>query len=101
VIFSIQSYLEDQFNRRGLRDIDQYAVNLAALYDRERYGKTPQEFLSMMKRMRTTFYKRNTQTARASFEKTMLGLLDSKFKKKDRWSSQKESTKRLRLQANA
>lgn len=99
MIFSIQRYLEDHFNQRGLRDIDQYAVTLAALYDRERYGRTSEQFLSMMKRMRTAFYRRNAQIARPLFEKKLLVLLDSKFKKKD-CSPQKESMKRLRLQAS-
>lgn len=82
MIFSIQSYLENYFNRCGLVDPDQYAVNLAALYDRERHRKTNSAFLSTMRRMRTVFYRRNQNTQRAVFEKRILQLLDSKFKKK-------------------
>ncbi len=35
MIYSIQAYLENYFNRCGLADPDQYAVSLAKLYDRE------------------------------------------------------------------
>lgn len=96
MIFSIQSYLEDYFNRRGLGDSDQYAVALARLYDRERQGKTPSAFLSAMKRIRTVFYKRNDQIDRERFDPKMLALLDSRFKKKDCSSSQEQSQKRLK-----
>jgi hypothetical protein len=80
MIFTIQRYLEDYVNRRGLGDPDQYAVNLARLYDRERFGKSVPEFLSSMRRMRTTFYRRNAQIQRDEFERHVLALLDSKFK---------------------
>jgi hypothetical protein len=97
MIFSIQSYVEDYFSRRGLDDPDQYGVSLAKLYDRQRHAKTVPEFLSAMKRVRTIFYKRNEQIERASFDRRLLTLLDSKFKKKVCGSSQKQSPQRLRL----
>ncbi len=96
MIFAIQTYLEDYFNRRGLGDSDQYAVALAKLYDRERRGKTVLEFLSAMKRIRTVFYKRNDRVQRANFDPRMLALLDSRFKKKDCCSSQRLSRQELR-----
>jgi hypothetical protein len=101
MIFSIQIYLEDYFNRRGLGDPDQYAVALARLYDRERHAKTAPAFLSAMKRIRTVFYKRNDHIQRDAFDRKMLTLLDGKFKKKDCSSSQRQSHKRLKPPAAA
>lgn len=80
MIFSIQTYLEDYFNRRGLGDPDQYAVALARFYDRERHAKTAPAFLVGMKRIRTVFYRHNDPIERDSFDRKMLTLLDSKFK---------------------
>jgi hypothetical protein len=96
MIFSIQTYLEDYFNRRGLGDPDQYAVSLARLYDRERHGKTGPAFLAAMKRVRTAFYRRNDRVDRTTFEGKLLAVLDSRFKKKDCSSSQKRSQKELK-----
>jgi hypothetical protein len=101
MIFEIQSYVEDYFSRRGLDDPDQYGVSLARLYDRRRHGKAVPEFLSMMKRIRTIFYKRNDHIERDSFDRKMLALLDGRFKKKDYSSSQKQSPRGLRHPAAA
>jgi len=98
MIFSIQRYLEDYFHRCGFTDIDQYAVSLAALYDRQRHRVSMQRFISIMGRMRTTFYKSNKYISRVPFEKKLLALLDSKFKKKDFSSSVKRSPRELRHQ---
>jgi hypothetical protein len=100
VIFSIQTYLEDYFNQIGLADKDRYAVNLASLYDRKRHFESEGKFLSAMKRMRTTFYKRNSSISRVSFEKQLLKVLDSKFKKKDFIPSPKRSSRELKLQVS-
>ena len=101
MIFAIQSYVEDYFNRRGLDDPDQYGVALARLYDRQRHGKTISQFLSAMKHIRTVFYKRNDHIQRDTFDRKMLALLDSKFKKKDCSSSQNKSPQRLKPPAAA
>lgn len=101
MIFSIQRHLEDYFSRRGLDDPDQYAVALAKLYDRSRHGTTAPAFLSSMNRMRTVFFRRNRQVQRDSFERKILELLDSKFKKKDYSSDQRRSRRRLKLRAAA
>lgn len=82
MIFAIQSYVEDHFNRRGLDDPDQYGVALAKLYSLHRHEKSVSEFLAAMKRIRTIFYKRNDITERETFDEKMLTLLDSRFKKK-------------------
>ena len=101
MIFSIQTYLEDYFNRRGLGDPDQYAVALAKLYDRERHGKAGPAFLAAMKRIRTAFYRRNDHIQRGTFENKLLTALDSRFKKKDCSSSQRRSQKELKSPAAA
>jgi hypothetical protein len=84
MIFSIQRYLEDYFDRCGLTDPDQYAVSLAKLYDGERRGKAATRFLASMKRIRTVFYRTNAHTQRDGFERKVLALLDGKYKKKTR-----------------
>ncbi len=99
MIFSIQRYLEDYFNRCGLSDPDQYAIKLATLYDRERHDKTVDAFLSAMNRIRTVFYRRNPQAQREVFKRHVLTLLDKKFKKKDYSSSQKQSPQELKIRA--
>jgi hypothetical protein len=91
--------LEDYFNRCGLGDPDQYAVTLAKLYDRERCGKTVPAFLSAMKRIRTVFYKRNSHIQRDASDRRILTLLDSKFKKEDCSSSQRQSQQELKFRA--
>jgi hypothetical protein len=101
MIFAIQTYLEDYFNRRGLGDPDQYAVAVARLYDRERYGKTVPTFLAAMRRIRTAFYRRNDHVHRETFERRLLTVLDGRFKKKDSSSSQTRSRKGLKPQAAA
>lgn len=99
MIYSIQSYLENYFNRCGFTDADQYAIALATVYDRQRHGKTVPGFLSAMKRIQTSFYKRNQRARRPDLERKILSLLDTKFKKKESFSYQKGSRKELRLQA--
>jgi len=96
MIFSIQRYLEDYFNRCGLTDPDQYAISLAKLYDRERHGKNAPAFLALMKRIRTVFYKTNTSKQRDGFERKILTLLDGKFKKKHCYTSQRLSPRGLK-----
>jgi hypothetical protein len=100
MIFSIQTYLEDYFNRRGLRDADQYAVALSKLYDRERHAKTAPDFLAAMKRIRTIFYKRNDHIQRDTFDHKMLALLDSKFKKKRLFFVSKAVAERVEASGN-
>jgi hypothetical protein len=101
MIFSVQRFLEDYFDRCGCGDPDLYAVTLAQLFDNERGGKTQPEFLAVMKRIRTVFYRRNSQLQRPAFERKVLALLDSKFKKKDRNSSRRPLPKELRHRAIA
>ena len=101
MIFSIQTFLENYFHHRGLRDTSQYAVALATLYDRKRRGSTVGEFLTAMRQLRTSFYKRNEHVSRATFEKSVLSLLDNEFKKKESFSSQRQSQQELRPRDSA
>jgi hypothetical protein len=100
MIFSIQRFLEDYFHRCGFKDSSQYAVSVAALYDRERHRKDVPSFLAAMKRLRTTFFRRNESIQRPVFEKRILAILDTEFKKKDFVSSHKPSRQELKLRAN-
>src|SRR5579863_7114662 len=99
MIFAIQTYIENFFNRRGFDDPDQYSVALAKLYDLHRQSKSDLEFLGAMRRVRTVFYKRNEVTDRNAFDRRMLTLLDAKFKKKIYCSSPRQSQQGLRLSA--
>ena len=101
VIFAIQRYLEDYFDHCGFGDPDQYAVGLAKLYDRERRRGTKAAFHGAMRRIRTVFYKRNTRLQRDEFERKVLGLLDSKFKKKGYRGLPPASPQALRWRADA
>jgi hypothetical protein len=100
VIFSVQRFLENYFHRCGLIDTDEYAINLATLYDGKRQGKTARFFLGAMKQLRTTFYRKNGQVRRQEFETKILNLLDREFKKKGHSSSQKRSPQGLKLRAS-
>jgi hypothetical protein len=82
MIFSVQRFLEDYFSRRGLRDVDQYAVSLANLYERKRRPRTDKSFLESAHRIRTVFYGNNRELNRLKFEKSILAVLDGQFKKK-------------------
>lgn len=82
MIFSIQRYLEDYATHRSLKDIDQYAVKLANLYDVNRsHYDTAVDFQKRMHRIRTSFFIGNSLD-RSKFEIQLLTKLDRKFKKK-------------------
>ncbi|MGO9589798.1 MAG: hypothetical protein ACLP3K_07100 [Candidatus Acidiferrales bacterium] len=82
MIFAVQRCLEDYFNQCGCGDPDLYALTLAELFDERRGGKSAKQFLAAMGRIRTIFYRRNSKLRRNSFERKVLSLLDSRFKKK-------------------
>jgi len=100
VIFSIQRYLEDYLGRAGFNDPDQYAVHLAKLYDSARPGKSDTVFLAAMRRIRTVFYRTNPGTQRSPFERKLLTMLDTKFKKKLRFSRKEQLFGELKLLAS-
>ena len=82
MIFSVQRFLEDYFERRGLADVDQYAVRIANLFARPGAETAQDKFAHDLARVRTVFYRRNTQLARRDFEGQIVAVLCSRFKKK-------------------
>jgi hypothetical protein len=82
MIFSIQRFLEDSFERRNLTDVDQFAVLIANLYDKRRGETSEEEFLIAMRKLRTLFYKNNPDLNRSYFEQTLLRSLDARFHSK-------------------
>jgi hypothetical protein len=84
MIFTIQRFLEDRFERRDLTDVDQYAVSLANKYVNERHGRTKEQFIASARRIRTVFFKNNRSLKRRVFEDGIVSLLDQRFLKKKR-----------------
>jgi hypothetical protein len=82
MIFAIQRFLEDRFERRGLPDVDQYAVALANKYATERRGKSQRQFLASIRRTRTVFFRNNRKLNRRAFEREIVDVLDRHFLKK-------------------
>lgn len=80
MLFSIQRYLEDSFNKRHLEDIDQYAIKLANLYFGRRSGTSNTTLLRKIGRLRTAFYRRNGINDRKAQERDLLTKLDAKFR---------------------
>lgn len=82
MIFSVQRYLEDYFERRGLTDIDQYAVKVANVYSQRRSGGNQAQLLRTMRSIRTAFFRNNPNIERVNFERKLLEQLDRHFQKK-------------------
>lgn len=81
-IFSIQRFLEDYFERRGLSDVDQYAVRVANAYEHLTLGATEVTVATTLGRLRTAFFRRNTDLQRKQFERQLAKVLLRRFKKK-------------------
>jgi hypothetical protein len=82
MIFAIQRYLEDYFVRRGLADVDQYAISVANVVERH-LGEADETALTQaLARIRTAFYSRNRALRRREFESELATSLRAKFKKK-------------------
>jgi hypothetical protein len=82
MIFSIQRFLEDYFQRRGLEDVDQYAIRLANAFDRLPPGATSDAVAKEIGRIRTAFFRRNRDLDRRTFESDLAAVLCGRFKKK-------------------
>jgi hypothetical protein len=103
MLFSIQHYLEDHFERRNLADVDQYAIKLANLYFRKRPSTSDDGLRKAVRRIRTAFYRRNGVQNRHAVERDLLTRLDARFSKEDAANSDVEfpggvSRERGRLQ---
>jgi hypothetical protein len=84
MLFTIQRFLEDRFERRHLADVDQYAVALANKYATERRSRSKTDFLALIRRTRTVFFRNNRALNRREFEAEIVELLDRHFLKKRR-----------------
>ena len=82
MIFAVQRFLEDHFERRGLVDVDQYAVKVANLYERLPAKVTNETLARELARQRTTFFRRNRAIDRKPFKLQLASMLRRKFKKK-------------------
>jgi len=81
MIFSVQRFIEDYFERRHLSDIDQYAVKLANAFAPDIHTADT-KMLTAFSRIRTVFFRNNPNLKRKVFESQLLKLLRSRFKKK-------------------
>ena len=82
MIFSIQRYLEDYFERLGLSDVDQYAIKLANIYSSLSSTSPDEDVLRSIRRIHTVFFRNNDSLDRTEFESRLLAALNRKFKKK-------------------
>jgi hypothetical protein len=82
MIFSIQRFLEDHFERLGLADVDQYAIRIANTFERIGPGASQETLAREIGRLRTVFYRRNSGLCRKDFEVKLVETLLSRFKKK-------------------
>jgi hypothetical protein len=82
MIFSVQRFVEDLLERRGLADVDQYAIRVANVFERVRPGASEKYLSRELSRIRTAFFRRNQQVVRKEFEAQLAGTLCRRFKKK-------------------
>jgi hypothetical protein len=82
MIFSVQRYLEDYFERRQLRDVDQYAVAVANRYAAQRRASSRSHLERSLRSIRTVFFRNNPGLDRATFEHDLVTRLDGRFLKK-------------------
>lgn len=82
MIFSVQRYVEDYLERRGLVDNDQYAVKVANLFAGERHTIGDAAFQRRLGHIHTVFFRANPALARGAFEAELLDALDRRFPRK-------------------
>jgi hypothetical protein len=82
VIFSVQRYLEEHLERRGLADVDDYAIQAANAFERVGPRATDTAVARELARIRTTFFRRNADLNRRQFEAQLARSLKQQFKKK-------------------
>jgi hypothetical protein len=81
-IFSVQRFLEDHFERRGLTDVDQYAVRVANTFERIGSKVSDNSLAAELRHVRTAFFRRNHDLNRKEFELQLAAALRRRFKKK-------------------
>jgi len=82
MIFSVQHFLEDHFEKRGLSDIDQYAIRVANVFEGLGFRATEQTLVNALARVRTSFFRRNRSLERKGFETRLAATLWRRFPKK-------------------
>ena len=82
MIFSVQRFLEDHFERRGLTDVDQYAIRVANVFERLGHGASEEALVRQLRRLRTVFFRRNGDLDRQVFEQRLAITLRRRFPKK-------------------
>lgn len=82
MIFSVQRFVEDYFERRGLADVDQYAIRVANQFDRLPANASVDTIANALASIRTTFFRRNREVTRRGFEAALADVLNRRFKKK-------------------
>jgi hypothetical protein len=82
MIFSVQRYIEDYLERRGLSDVDQYAVKIANLYVQLRPTASDANLLQAMRGARTVLFRNHADLNRKEFEASLLKALNRNFQKK-------------------
>ncbi|MGD0267394.1 MAG: hypothetical protein ABSD47_20990 [Candidatus Methylomirabilota bacterium] len=81
-IFSVQRFLEDHFERRGLADPDQYAIRVANVFERIGPTVSNETLARELGRLRTVFFRRNRELDRREFEPRLAATLRRRFQKK-------------------
>jgi hypothetical protein len=79
MIFAIQSFLEDSFTRRGFRDTDNYPARVAEIFERFGQERSPEKIALQFGKIRTAFFRNNSQLRRGQFEIDTAKTLRSKF----------------------
>ena len=82
MIFSVQRFLEDHFERRGLADVDQYAIRVANVFARLGPRASEETLARDLRHLRTVFFRRNHDINRREFEAQLAATLWRRFQKK-------------------
>lgn len=82
MIFSVQRFLKDHVERRGLADPDQYAIRVANVFERLGPRANEETLARELGRLRTVFFRRNPDLDRKEFEARLAATLRRRFQKK-------------------
>jgi hypothetical protein len=80
MIFSVQGFLQDHFNKRNLTDADQYAVTIANILA-SRAPANEKLLLRQIRKIKTSFFRINPALDRNAFEEKLAKTLHKKFRK--------------------
>ena len=82
MLFEIQGYIQDYFNKLNLTDSDGYAVHLANDYFNRRKTESDEEIVTSFLAIRTVFFSSNAIDSKHDFIVRLLKRIDGRFKKK-------------------